>query len=196
MSRDFHIYLVLFIALALSFFATLGMLPLFDLDEGAFSEATREMLESGNYLTTYLNGELRFDKPILIYWLQAVSVKLFGLNEFAMRFPSALAASFWVIATFIFVKKQSDIQKAFLSAFFMLCSLQITIIAKAVPVVSVAMPSLIFPAPTAPATWSIAPATNFVLVDSPVSVAASFEMFPITVPVYTISGSLSSVIFK
>jgi len=47
------------------FYFQLGSVPLFDLDEGAFSEATREMLAGGNYLTTYLNGELRFDKPIL-----------------------------------------------------------------------------------------------------------------------------------
>ncbi len=131
MIREFHLYILLIFALFFSFFVTLGYVPLFDLDEGAFSEATREMLESGNYLTTYLDGELRFDKPILIYWLQALSVKVFGLNEFAMRFPSSLAATLWVIATFIFVKRYSNIQKAFLAAFFMLCSLQITIIAKA-----------------------------------------------------------------
>ena len=38
----------------LSFFAGIGSGPLFDVDEGAFSEATREMLVSKNYLTTYL----------------------------------------------------------------------------------------------------------------------------------------------
>ncbi len=42
-----------------SFFAVLGNAPLFDVDEGAFSEATREMAASGNYLTTYLNGAPR-----------------------------------------------------------------------------------------------------------------------------------------
>ena len=123
--------LALFLALFLSFFATLGWLPLFDLDEGAFSEATREMLESGNFLTTYLNGELRFDKPIFIYWFQALSVKIFGLNEFAVRLPSALAALLWVMATYKFTKFYSDERKAFIAAFIMIASLQITIIAKA-----------------------------------------------------------------
>ncbi len=123
--------LILLVALFASFFATLGWLPLFDLDEGAFSEATREMLESGNYLTTYLNGELRFDKPIFIYWFQALSVKLFGLNEFALRLPSALAASLWVLATYLFTKHYSDSKRAFIAAFIMIASLQITIIAKA-----------------------------------------------------------------
>ena len=123
--------LMLFLALFLSFFATLGWLPLFDLDEGAFSEATREMLESGNYLTTYLNGELRFDKPIFIYWFQALSVKIFGLNEFAVRLPSAMAGMLWVIATYIFTQYHSNARRAFITAFIMIASLQITIIAKA-----------------------------------------------------------------
>ncbi len=122
---------ILLLALFLSFFATLGWLPLFDLDEGAFSEATREMLESGNYLTTYLNGDLRFDKPIFIYWFQAFSVHLFGLNEFSLRLPSAVAASLWVLATYFFTKHYSDSKRAFIASFIMIASLQITIIAKA-----------------------------------------------------------------
>lgn len=115
----------------LSFYFNLGSVPLFDLDEGAFSEATREMLLSGDYITTYLGGELRFDKPILIYWLQALSVKLFGLNEFALRLPSALAATFWAIILYFFSKKVFDSKVALLSTIFMISSLQITVVAKA-----------------------------------------------------------------
>ena len=64
---------------------------LFDVDEGAFTEATREMLLSGDWGHTTLNGQDRFDKPIGVYWLQALSVSVFGLNEFAFRLPSALS---------------------------------------------------------------------------------------------------------
>lgn len=73
----------------------IGAAPLFDVDEGAFSEATREMLASGDWGHTTLNGEDRFDKPILIYWLQALSVSVFGLGEWALRLPSALATWGW-----------------------------------------------------------------------------------------------------
>ncbi|MCL2655906.1 MAG: glycosyltransferase family 39 protein [Betaproteobacteria bacterium] len=76
----------------------LGSAPLFDVDEGAFSEATREMLERGDFVSTWLNGMPRFDKPILIYWLQALSVSLFGVNEWSFRLPSALAAIVWCVA--------------------------------------------------------------------------------------------------
>jgi 4-amino-4-deoxy-L-arabinose transferase-like glycosyltransferase len=87
--------------LALALFQ-LGAAPLFDVDEGAFSEATREMLASGDWGHTTLNGEDRFDKPILVYWLQSASVSAFGLNEFALRLPSALCAWGWALALFGF----------------------------------------------------------------------------------------------
>lgn len=74
----------------------LGQAPLFDVDEGAFSEATREILASGDWGHTTLQGVDRFDKPIGVYWVQALAALIFGVNEFAMRLPSALAT--WVAA--------------------------------------------------------------------------------------------------
>lgn len=79
--------------------------PLFDVDEGAFTEATREMLATGNWVSTYLNGEPRHDKPILIYWLQAVSASLFGLSEGALRLPSMLAAFAWIALMYAFARQ-------------------------------------------------------------------------------------------
>jgi 4-amino-4-deoxy-L-arabinose transferase-like glycosyltransferase len=76
----------------------LGTAPLFDVDEGAFAEATREMLASGDFGFTTLHGAPRFDKPILVYWLQAASVAAFGLGEGALRLPSALCAWGWCLA--------------------------------------------------------------------------------------------------
>jgi 4-amino-4-deoxy-L-arabinose transferase-like glycosyltransferase len=67
---------------------------LFDVDEGAFTEATREMLVSGDWGHTTLNGLDRFDKPIGVYWLQALSTAILGVNEFAFRLPSALSG--WI----------------------------------------------------------------------------------------------------
>ncbi|MCG6971349.1 MAG: glycosyltransferase family 39 protein [Gammaproteobacteria bacterium] len=99
---------VLGAVLLMCFGYNLGVPPLFDLDEGAFSAATWEMLQRGDFITTYLNGELRFDKPILIYWLQAASVSLFGLNEWALRLPSAIAASLWVVAVYGFARQRLE----------------------------------------------------------------------------------------
>jgi len=68
-------------------------LPLIDRDEPRFAEATREMLRRKDWIVPYFNGRYRFDKPPLIYWMQAASVQLFGENEFAVRFPSAVCAA-------------------------------------------------------------------------------------------------------
>ncbi len=76
--------------------AGLASTPLFDVDEGAFSEATREMVASGDWGHTTLNGEDRFDKPIGVYWLQAASVRVFGPEPFAFRLPSVLSG--WLLA--------------------------------------------------------------------------------------------------
>ncbi|MES6459380.1 hypothetical protein U6M36_12490, partial [Cutibacterium acnes] len=70
----------------------LGWAPLFDVDEGAFAEATREMLQRRDWIATWLNDQPRYDKPILIYWLQALAVAVLGPSEWAFRAPSALAA--------------------------------------------------------------------------------------------------------
>jgi len=96
------------LAVLIGLFFRLGTVPLFDVDEGAFSEATREMLARGDYVSTWLNGQPRFDKPILIYWLQAASVTLFGADEFALRLPSALAATAWVAAIAVFARERFD----------------------------------------------------------------------------------------
>ena len=121
----------LFFAIFLNFYLLLPITPLFNLDEGAFSEATREMLINNNFITTYLNGNLRFDKPILIYWLQAISISIFGINEFAFRLPSAIAATIWCLLIYIFSKKIYNEKIALFASFFMVTTLQIGLIAKA-----------------------------------------------------------------
>lgn len=74
------------------FFFRLGTPGLFDADEPAYAQAAREMLETGNWITPQFNGQPRFDKPILFYWLLTLSYRIFGVTEFAARFWSALAA--------------------------------------------------------------------------------------------------------
>jgi 4-amino-4-deoxy-L-arabinose transferase-like glycosyltransferase len=66
------------------------IMPLTDRDEVRFAEASREMIQRGDYIVPWFNGNYRFDKPILIYWCQSTSYRIFGENGFAARFPSAL----------------------------------------------------------------------------------------------------------
>lgn len=75
-----------------AFFWHLGSLGLIDETEPLFAEASRQMLVTGDWITPFFNGETRFDKPALIYWCQAIAYSIFGVNEWAVRLPSALAA--------------------------------------------------------------------------------------------------------
>ncbi|QTD44508.1 ArnT family glycosyltransferase [Ottowia testudinis] len=102
--------------LALPLLAGLGSHPLIDVDEGAFSAATRELLASGDWGHTTLNGAPRFDKPILVYWLQAASVALLGLNEWALRLPSALCTWAAALAAERFVGERHGAQSGRLTA--------------------------------------------------------------------------------
>ncbi|NCA69985.1 MAG: glycosyltransferase family 39 protein [Sphingobacteriia bacterium] len=122
---------LLAVVILLGFFWQLGTMPLYDLDEGAFTEATREMIASGNFITPHKDGEPRYDKPVLIYWLQAASAQLLGFDELALRLPSALAATLWVLALWGFVRAQLDRESALVAALVMVLSLQVSLIAKA-----------------------------------------------------------------
>ncbi len=90
------ILLTLLICLLFTFM--LGNRPLSVPDEGRYVEISREMAVSGNYLTPRLNSVKYFEKPVFFYWLEAFSIKLFGLNEFTLRLWPALLALFGCLA--------------------------------------------------------------------------------------------------
>ena len=114
-----------------SFFWMLGYAPLFDVDEGAFSQATMEMFQRGDFLSTYLNGQPRYDKPILVYWLQAAAVAVLGPAEVAFRLPSALCATLWAWLTYAFARRVFDEQKALLATVLLATSLGVYAIGRA-----------------------------------------------------------------
>ncbi|MEQ8535948.1 MAG: glycosyltransferase family 39 protein [Coleofasciculus sp. D1-CHI-01] len=70
----------------------LGSTGLVDETEPLFAEAARQMTVTGDWITPYFNGETRFDKPPLVYWLMAIGYHLIGVNEWAVRLPSAMSA--------------------------------------------------------------------------------------------------------
>jgi 4-amino-4-deoxy-L-arabinose transferase-like glycosyltransferase len=77
----------------IAFVWNLGNIGLIDETEPLFAEASRQMLVTGDWITPFFNGETRFDKPALIYWCQAIAYSIMGVNEWAARIPSALAAT-------------------------------------------------------------------------------------------------------
>ena len=78
------------IGFTLYFCFGIGHYDLFDWDEINFAECAREMLNSNNFLKVQLYYKPFWEKPPLYIWMQAMSMKLFGVSAFAARFPNAL----------------------------------------------------------------------------------------------------------
>lgn len=73
--------------------------PLLDPDEGLHASIAQEMVERGDWLVPHFLGQPFFDKPILYFWCQALSLKLFGMNEPAVRLPGLLFGLLGAITT-------------------------------------------------------------------------------------------------
>ncbi len=84
---------------ALFFIPGIGTVHLFDWDEANFAEASREMMESGNYSQVTINYQPFYEKPPLFFWLQTLSMRAFGVSEFGARLVDALTG----IATLVIV---------------------------------------------------------------------------------------------
>lgn len=93
---------VLAVVFGTAFFQILGKFPLMEPDEGRYGEIPREMLERGDFVTPMLNYVKYFEKPPLHYWLNALSMSVFGENEFAVRFPGALCGLLTILVTYHF----------------------------------------------------------------------------------------------
>lgn len=83
----------------------LGYRPLVIPDEARYSEIPREMVATGDWITPRLAGLRYFEKPPLGYWLNAVSISMFGENEFAVRLPGTLAAGLTSLIVFLLTLK-------------------------------------------------------------------------------------------
>jgi len=87
--RRFHVCLIAVMSLFV-LFAKLHQGDLGGYDAAVYAHEGKRMLATGDWLTVHLNGQPDFDKPPMFIWLEALSMKLFGVTDFAARFPSAL----------------------------------------------------------------------------------------------------------
>lgn len=101
-----------------------GHLPLIDRDEPRFAQATREMMQRGEWVVPYFNDDYRFDKPVLIYWMMRVSYAALGVNEFAARLPSVLTSVLLAWALFGIGARWFSRRAGFLAGFGFLTCLQ------------------------------------------------------------------------
>src|SRR5689334_1586243 len=124
-------YAIVFLCVAAFHILGTWSVPLIDRDEPRFAEASREMIERGDYVVPHFNNQLRLDKPPLTYWAQVASYKIFGENDFAARFPSAIAAGLVAILLLAWGKQVGGAQAGWWAAVIFTLSLQTFIHAKA-----------------------------------------------------------------
>ena len=118
--RGIRPYLLL-VLLSLAF-SLPGLVPLppFDRDEARFAQATRQMIQDGDFIRIQFQHEPRHKKPAGIYWLQAASVEAFGTPDgtalWPYRLPSLLGIMAAVLLTFGIGQRLFGRREAFIAA--------------------------------------------------------------------------------
>ncbi len=86
----------------------LGIRPLITPDETRYAEIPREMIASGNWVVPHFNGLRYFEKPALGYWIHAISIQLFGENNFAVRLPAPLSVGLSTLLIFFLLYRSRN----------------------------------------------------------------------------------------
>jgi 4-amino-4-deoxy-L-arabinose transferase-like glycosyltransferase len=100
MTRTFYRQVIIVVVALLLFVPFLGTVHLFDWDEINFAESAREMIVTNDYNTVRIDFAPFWEKPPLFIWMQALSMKIFGINEFAARFPNAICGAITLLFLF------------------------------------------------------------------------------------------------
>ncbi|HVS95471.1 MAG TPA: glycosyltransferase family 39 protein [Puia sp.] len=93
--------LLVAVAAALLFMPFLGRVHLFDWDEINFAECSREMLKLHDYTRVYIDYKPFWEKPPLFFWMQSSAMVVFGITEFAARFPNAICGIVTLVVVFL-----------------------------------------------------------------------------------------------
>jgi 4-amino-4-deoxy-L-arabinose transferase-like glycosyltransferase len=107
-SKYFTWHIAITLIAAFLFIPFLGAVHLFDWDEINFAECAREMIVTGNYSRVQINFQPFWEKPPLFIWFQVLSMKAFGVNEFAARFPDAVCGILTLNITYYLGRKYNN----------------------------------------------------------------------------------------
>ncbi|MPL60454.1 Undecaprenyl phosphate-alpha-4-amino-4-deoxy-L-arabinose arabinosyl transferase [bioreactor metagenome] len=130
MQRSATFILIAVIASIIMFY-NLGGIPLLDPDEPVYAETPKEMFAFQDFTSPRIYGEYWYDKPPMYYWLVAASYKVFGVSEFAARFPSALLGVVGVLVVYSFSRRLFNERAALASALVLATSIEYFYLSKA-----------------------------------------------------------------
>lgn len=105
MKSVFKIGVAIVLFAAIFFLPFLGLVHLFDWDEINFAECSREMIKLNDYTRVYVDFKPFWEKPPMFFWMQSISMKMFGINEFAARFPNAICGIATLLVVFLCGRK-------------------------------------------------------------------------------------------
>jgi 4-amino-4-deoxy-L-arabinose transferase-like glycosyltransferase len=130
-SRNYGAFLITAIISVIIIFFNLDGIPLLDPDEPVYAETPKEMLLYDDFISPKIFGEYWYDKPPMYYWLVTLSYKIFGINDFAARFPSASLAVICILAMLYFGNKMFNKRTGMASALILVTSIEYFYLGKA-----------------------------------------------------------------
>lgn len=122
--------LLLTIVCGATFFAGLGSTALWEPDEPRFAEATRQMFMRNDFVTPWFNERPRFEKPVLLYWLQVPFFAALGATEAAARAPAAIGGLLTVLAIFSLGRELVSIRAGLLAGLFLATTFRFVLYAR------------------------------------------------------------------
>ncbi|MDP3790768.1 MAG: glycosyltransferase family 39 protein [Candidatus Omnitrophota bacterium] len=131
LEKPIIVILLLLLLSGYLYFSQMGKFALTDPDETFYAQTAKEMVEKGEWLTPYLYGKPQFEKPILFYWLVEASYKVFGINEFAARFPSGLFGFIGLAAIYLLGRLLFNNRVGIFSAIVLATNVEYVILANA-----------------------------------------------------------------
>ena len=114
------------------FFYNIGTYSLMDVDETRYVAMSRDMFNTKDFLTLYLNGQYFFEKPPLYFWQECLSFALWGgkVNEWTARFPVALLGFIFSFVVYFTSRKRVSRRFGVFTSLILATSLEFIMLAK------------------------------------------------------------------
>ncbi|MFA6033535.1 MAG: glycosyltransferase family 39 protein [Myxococcota bacterium] len=129
LAGDYNLYVVILFG-AFMFLPFLGSVGLWDPWETHYGEVAREMMVRGDYVKPYWESGYFFSKPVLIFWLEAASMHVLGVNEWGIRLPTALLAILQLILLYVAISRLINRRVGLFASFILATSPQFFFLAK------------------------------------------------------------------